>query len=1390
MMIQRDIDVNVPQVIIDFNPSIVAENSSFLEVIKNFNEGKNYVLVGTDFVPVLGIITLRDLIAIIASNTEWYSLQAKDIFTSLPYYSIHQLENIFNITNLFIKEGYQAIGVLDKNEKVKGIITPKSLCKYLITNSFIYDNICLEESFLSPLIELPSNLSIAAAAKIIKKDQITAIKVTNNNNVAPKIVTAHDLLSVIVNEQWELKSLQDIKNKSIPIHLHTENVATISKDFKHQDFSLVYQDVNNFYANYSLEKNELSLSIDEKNELLKKKNLAIVEPKSLLVLLTPSWQHKYLIKQNETLHRLQTAIKAEKKQVEQEKIFSELSYHIRQSLNLDEILSNTVREVRNLLQCDRVVIYKQNVDGDGLIIAESAIQGVPSLLGRIIHDHCFVQDYIQPYLDGRIQVTNNVFEANLSSCHLDLLLSIQVQANLVVPIIFHNNLWGLLAAQNCVSPRKWQPHESTLLKNLASQVAIAIQQSEYAENSQKVADYQTAIASLGNTALVTSDIDKLMTKTVEIISRTLNVKYCYLLELLPNQAAFVVKACQGWASKWENIAKIGASSRWMPGYIRQVLHPVMTEDLMIERRFSPCPFLHNQSIVSAAGVNIGGRDNLFGVIGIFSQKVRKFNFQEVNFLQTIANVLATAIERIKSQQQLDYFFHLSLDMFCIAGTDGSFKRINSSFLTTLGYSSQELLSNNLINFIHPDDKEITIAELDKLSQGFPSINFENRWLCKDGNYRWLAWKSLPYQEGIIYAVARDITMAKQAQEELRILNEQLESRVQDRTQELERTTTQLRTFVQTAGTLLIVLNQEYRILEWNEEAEKIFGWKRESVLGEDYFLLFVPPSEREDLRSYLDETIKYGKIQRNLESKIIVADGEERFLLWNINRFVDKTGEGIGVIACGQDIEEVKMAQLRLKLSEERFRSIFNQAAVGIVQVSLPGKLILFNDKFHQLLNYPPALLSELDFQELIYPDDISETLTDLSELLNGNKATFQREARFVCHDKSIIWIELTMSVVWVSVDPSYFIAVVNDISDRKKVEESLQESESRLHSILSSLQDVVWSMSLPDRKLRYINPVCEEIYGKSVQEILDNPSLIQNLAVSEDQETVKKTWENIIENSLLSIYHPKVTRNWELEYKIELPNRHIRWIRQRAYLVYDRYGRVISIDGISTDVTKRREAEDKLFDSLQEKEVLLKEIHHRVKNNLYIISGLLNLQSSYIEHEEVKNLFQDSQNRIQTMATVHEQLYQSDNLSEIDFAEYLEKLIGNLFLSYNSHQRGVKSITDLQSCHLHIETATPAGLLVNELVTNAFKHAFDDGKGFVKVSLKVDSNQQMNLIVSDNGKGLPPQLNWEESPSLGLRLVRLLIQQLDGEIEVETSNKGTLFSIKFMPPISKHKIP
>jgi len=210
----------------------------------------------------------------------------------------------------------------------------------------------------------------------------------------------------------------------------------------------------------------------------------------------------------------------------------------------------------------------------------------------------------------------------------------------------------------------------------------------------------------------------------------------------------------------------------------------------------------------------------------------------------------------------------------------------------------------------------------------------------------------------------------------------------------------------------------------------------------------------------------------------------------------------------------------------------------------------------------------------------------------------------------------------------------------------------------------------------------------------------------------------------------------------------------------------------------RRSRAEEAIKESLKEKEVLLREIHHRVKNNMQIVSSLLNLQTQYVEGEETQNVLKESQNRVKSMAMLHEKLYQSTDLIHIKFDDYIKRLVSDLFYSYDVHEQ-IKPVIDVVDVKLNIETALPCGLIISELVSNSLKHAFPSGgKGEVQVLLQADDHGYI-LTVSDNGVGLPENLDYKNAKSLGLQLVYNLVKQLDGEIEMDRSH-GAKFIIKF----------
>jgi two-component sensor histidine kinase len=218
-------------------------------------------------------------------------------------------------------------------------------------------------------------------------------------------------------------------------------------------------------------------------------------------------------------------------------------------------------------------------------------------------------------------------------------------------------------------------------------------------------------------------------------------------------------------------------------------------------------------------------------------------------------------------------------------------------------------------------------------------------------------------------------------------------------------------------------------------------------------------------------------------------------------------------------------------------------------------------------------------------------------------------------------------------------------------------------------------------------------------------------------------------------------------------------------------------------DITDRKRAEEGLHRELKEKEVLLKEIHHRVKNNLQVISSLLSLQSHHVQGERDRELFRESQDRVRSMALVHEKLYQSNSFAHIDFADYVKSLIHGLRRTYCINPGAIKIDVTADNVKLNIDLAVPCGLIINELVSNAIKHAFPISRkkeGRIQITLRHLEKRRIELIVQDNGTGMPEGLDFNKTESLGLKLVSILVKdQLDGTIRLDRK-RGTKFRIVF----------
>ncbi len=259
---------------------------------------------------------------------------------------------------------------------------------------------------------------------------------------------------------------------------------------------------------------------------------------------------------------------------------------------------------------------------------------------------------------------------------------------------------------------------------------------------------------------------------------------------------------------------------------------------------------------------------------------------------------------------------------------------------------------------------------------------------------------------------------------------------------------------------------------------------------------------------------------------------------------------------------------------------------------------------------------------------------------------------------------------------------------------------------------------------------------------------------------------------------------NYNIEYRITLPDGEKRIVHSQGEVVFDEKCTPVQMRGILQDITERKKAQEALE---RMDKIRIKEIHHRIKNNLQVISSLLDLQAEKFEDEKVKEAFREGQNRVASMSILHEELYKGEDADTLDFSAYIKKLAENLFKTYNFNSRNIRLCTDLEeNAFLDMDTAVPLGIIVNELISNSLKHAFAENKeGEIRIKLcreemsSVMHKSLFSLIISDNGKGIPKDMDLENLESLGLQLVRILVDQLDGELELKR-NKGTEFTIKF----------
>jgi PAS domain S-box-containing protein len=350
--------------------------------------------------------------------------------------------------------------------------------------------------------------------------------------------------------------------------------------------------------------------------------------------------------------------------------------------------------------------------------------------------------------------------------------------------------------------------------------------------------------------------------------------------------------------------------------------------------------------------------------------------------------------------------------------------------------------------------------------------------------------------------------------------------------------------------------------------------------------------------------------------------------------------------------------------------------------------------------------------------------------------------------------------------DRNLLVAVVRDIGERIKAEEALRESEAKFRVLTEMTASAI--MILQDGRVRYANPAVEKISGYTLAEML---------AMSRLEATSIIDPASILKLNLVQFLRKDSRSYHRYEIRLRAKDGRKKWVDVSTGVI-DYNGRPAFL-ATGFDITERKLAEDRLQASLCEKELLLKEVHHRVKNNLQVVSSMLNLQAQNASDPAMARSLQESQGRVRSMALIHERLYKSGDLARINFEEYVRNLTAYLMRSYSKPGEHIDLRLDTSDIPLSIDTAIPCGLIINELVSNALKYAFPGSRqGTITVAIRKEDGHY-TLFVSDDGVGMPANMDFRNHSSLGLQLVNTLVGQLDGSITLNTE-KGTAFTIRF----------
>jgi PAS domain S-box-containing protein len=733
-----------------------------------------------------------------------------------------------------------------------------------------------------------------------------------------------------------------------------------------------------------------------------------------------------------------------------------------------------------------------------------------------------------------------------------------------------------------------------------------------------------------------------------------------------------------------------------------------------------------------------------------------------------------------ASQVSDFQFRTTFERAAIGmahvSPDGTFIRVNENFCETVGYPSAELLRCTFVDITHPADLNAGWAQASALLRGeIETYSMVKRYLHKAGHMVWvqLSVSLVRKADGLpdyFIAVIRDISDRIAVAEQLRKAEEKF------------------RWLVDSSPVGVAECSVTGAVHRGNQAFYNILGREENETVQSGLNLVSVTPDDWLEIsREHLEKCRDEGR-SALFEKEYFRLDGSRIPVVLGASIHPDSPGE---VLVFLIDLTALKQKESQLGISEDRMRVAQETARFGVFDLNLKSGELIWSEGSYLLYGVDPGVpVSPALHMALIVPEDRERVEAGARAGMSGDDSEIEYRIRRADGE---IWISSKGRCLYDSEGiPERFVGVSVNITERKLAAMALLEASSQLEKLANAMPQIVWTCT-PDGTPEFFNQRWYDFTGLPKGGESGNPEW-PLVIHSDDLAPVAQRWSGSTRTGEL----------FELQYRLrDGSTGQYHWHLGRALPIKNEAGAIIRWVGTATDIDDYKHLSEELErrvelrtgelrQTLQEKTILLKELHHRVKNNLQVICSLLSMQMECAGGVQFAAPLLDAYQRVQSISLVHERLYQSETLAKLDFKQYVAILARDLFEVYcvDNSRVSLELLTDPIS--IGIDEAIPCGLILNELLSNALKHAFPAPlKGTITVSW-LRRGDRIEISVSDNGAGLPATFNINQTGSLGFQVVRALAGQLNAELKVSSSG-GSCISVSWVPipePVADARVP